>query len=82
MNDGQDLVVRWRRMAEECRVMGEQMTDPGARSSFEYMARTYDGMADRFERRTPPDWLEGAIQPEPGPPGDLLLKSAAGHGRS
>ena len=63
--------------------MGEQMTDPGARSSFEYMARTYDGMADRFERRTPPaDWLEGAIQPEQGPPADSLLKSAAGHSQS
>src|SRR5436190_8443767 len=32
MDDGRDLIERWRRMAEECRTKGEQMNDPGARS--------------------------------------------------
>ncbi len=61
MDDVQDQVRRWRLMAEECRSKAEQMTDAGARGSFLHMAQTYDSMADRFEKRGDPGWLENRV---------------------
>ena len=60
----------------------EQMADAGARSSFLYMAKTYDSMADRFLRLSATSWLDRIGNPEPPPAApDSEADGAPGHRR-
>ena len=45
-------VRQWRQKAEECRTVGDQMTDATARASLHRMADGYDNLASALEGRT------------------------------
>ena len=48
----QRRVRQWRQKAEECRTVGDQMTDATARASLHRMADSYDNRANALEGRS------------------------------
>jgi hypothetical protein len=47
----QRRIRQWRQKAEECRTVGDQMSDPRARATLRQMADGYERLADIRERR-------------------------------
>ena len=45
---------RWRRKAEECRLIAEQVKNPMARDTFMHLAQSYDALAERLEGEADP----------------------------